>query len=76
MTTRQCFYCQDTTRELRPYGPNGETVCFRCGTSTPERVADAKRACDAKLAACAGGPGVIGGEDGPRPLRRRVGGTR
>lgn len=25
--------------ECRPYGPNGENICFECATSTPEMKA-------------------------------------
>lgn len=25
-----CEFCQQA-RELRPYGPNGESICFDCG---------------------------------------------
>lgn len=25
--------------ECRPYGPNGEQICFECATSTPEMKA-------------------------------------
>ncbi len=27
---QQCDFC-GTIAELRPYGPNGETICFDCG---------------------------------------------
>ena len=30
-------------RELRPYGPNGETICHERATSTPEMHAAAER---------------------------------
>jgi hypothetical protein len=25
-----CAFCKQV-RELRPYGPNGESICFECG---------------------------------------------
>jgi hypothetical protein len=35
----ECFYCKEekSEEELRPYGPNGERVCFDCAMATPER---------------------------------------
>lgn len=36
-----CDLC-DTVAELRPYGPNGEWICFECGTKNPEAT---KRQC-------------------------------
>lgn len=30
-----CDLC-GSIAECRPYGPNGEQVCFSCGTGTPE----------------------------------------
>lgn len=64
---RACHYCQKTEGELRPYGPNGEIVCFQCGMSTPERRAAADRAINARLDACSGRAVLIGNPDGPRP---------
>ncbi len=64
---RACHYCQTTEKELRPYGPNGEIVCFQCGMSTPERRDAADRAIRAKLNACDGKEVHIGGPDGPQP---------
>jgi len=37
---QQCDFCGEI-RELRPYGPNGETICFLCGMKDE---ASAKRA--------------------------------
>lgn len=31
----KCELC-DTVAELRPYGPNGERICFDCGMKNPE----------------------------------------
>jgi hypothetical protein len=31
----ECELC-GTTAELRPYGPNGERICYRCGQLDPE----------------------------------------
>lgn len=30
-----CEVCSQMA-ELRPYGPNGERICFKCAQSTPE----------------------------------------
>jgi len=35
--------------ELRPYGKDGARVCYSCGTSTPERKAEAERRFEARL---------------------------
>lgn len=32
-----CELC-GTIAELRPYGPNGEKICFNCGNKHPEAV--------------------------------------
>lgn len=31
---QQCDLCGKIA-ELRPYGPNGETICFQCGKKDP-----------------------------------------
>lgn len=60
-----CYYC-GTDKDLRPYGPGGADVCFPCGTATPEREDDAKRAYLTLLdAAETFGPVMIGTEQGP-----------
>lgn len=41
MTDEACCYCSTTEREVRPYGPEGRPVCYRCVTETPEREAAA-----------------------------------
>lgn len=42
---QQCDLCGKIA-ELRPYGPNGECVCFDCGMKDPE---SAKRQCVSQL---------------------------
>jgi hypothetical protein len=39
---QMCEYC-NRIDECRPYGDNGEQICFDCATSTPERTATAER---------------------------------
>lgn len=34
---QQCDLCGKIA-ELRPYGPNGECICFECGEKDPESV--------------------------------------
>ena len=36
-----CYYCE-TTKDLRPYGPKGALVCFKCAMATPERAKTAE----------------------------------
>ena len=40
---QQCDMCGEI-KELRPYGPKGETICFECATSTPEMRESTERA--------------------------------
>jgi hypothetical protein len=42
MSDNGCCYCGTVEKELRPYGPEGKNVCFRCAMETPERVAEAE----------------------------------
>lgn len=32
-----CDLCQEVA-ELRPYGPNGERICFPCAMESPQRA--------------------------------------
>ena len=41
--SQQCDMCGEI-KELRPYGPNGETICYECAASTPEMRASTERA--------------------------------
>ncbi len=39
---QQCDYCGEI-KELRPYGPNGECICYQCGMKdkkTTKRMMD------------------------------------
>ena len=40
---QQCDLC-GVIAELRPYGPNGEAVCFDCGMANPEATEAAFKA--------------------------------
>lgn len=64
----KCHYC-DKTHDLRPYGPKGAMVCFRCAMSTPEREAETARNFAVQLDAA--GPVVLldGTERGPYPAK-------
>ncbi len=67
-----CHYCSSDKEELRPYGPNGAYVCFKCAMETPEREAEAREHFLVKLdAAKKAGNGVVflGDKDGPRPAQ-------
>lgn len=41
----KCYYCNEdfSAPALRPYGPNGEFICFPCATATPEREEEVKK---------------------------------
>lgn len=55
--------------ELRPYGPNGAWICWRCMKASPERELEAKRQFAAQLEA-SGDIALIGELIGPRPINR------
>ena len=65
-----CEFCQKE-KELRPYGPKGERICFDCMTSTPELEKAAKRQFIGQLEA-SGPVVVIGTEVGPHPIQHSV----
>ena len=58
-----CYYC-DETDDLRPYGPDGADICFRCMKEDPKREEEAERQFN-KIAEAIHGPIVIGFPDGP-----------
>ena len=70
MTT--CHYCPKAT-DLRPYGPRGSLVCFRCAMSTPERKAETERNFGSQLDAC--GPDAVIDDTGagPYPAQHKPG---
>jgi hypothetical protein len=59
-----CHYCGPTERELRPYGPGGEDICYPCMKESPEREEAAQNAFGAITgAASVLGPVIIGTTD-------------
>lgn len=69
---KTCHYCPKTT-DLRPFGPRGAFVCFRCAMSTPERKAETERQFGAQLDAC--GPNAVIDDTGvgPYPAKHKPG---
>ena len=68
-----CYLCQ-TPQETRPYGENGQDICFPCMKASPEREATAQKNFSALLGAnevLGEGITMIGGEEGPVPFRRK-----
>jgi len=62
-----CFYCR-LDKELRPYGPGGQMVCFGCAMATPERRAQTERSFGDQLNACGHVAVSNGTEIGPYPV--------
>lgn len=62
----ECFHCGCTDKEMRPYGPKGAYVCFKCAME-PDHKAQTEQAFSTQLDA-AGPVALIGEETGPRPL--------
>ena len=62
----KCIYCPKET-DLRPFGPRGAWVCFKCAMETPDRKAEAEHNFGVQLEAC-GPVAVAGGESGPYPI--------
>lgn len=60
----------DSKSELRPYGPAGSFICFRCAFADEVSTERAKRAYMTLLDAAAAptGVAVIGGNRGPDPF--------
>ena len=56
--------------ELRPYGPNGEWICFNCMITSPEREVDADKHMRAVLDNHK--HVVIGEKTGIRPLTKGI----
>jgi len=67
---RACHYCGEN-KDLRPYGPKGEWVCFECAFATPERRKQTEMAFEGQLNS-AGPLPTIGLDVGPVPLETVV----
>lgn len=63
-----CYTC-DATFDLRPYGPRGEMVCFKCAFSTPERTKETEQMFAVQLGACTV-MSIDGSEAGPVPFKK------
>lgn len=64
----RCIYC-DKEGDLRPYGPNGAYLCFKCLKSTPERQRDAESQFSNQLYHC--GNVAVATKNGPVPYKRK-----
>ena len=64
---RSCHYCKDSSKEMRPYGPNGSSVCFPCAMATPERKTQAMRQLGKRFEAA--GEVAVLGPDGPEAIK-------
>lgn len=69
MNQTKCEYCGAGNEELRPYGKNGQKICFDCAMK-PENKDETDRQFQGRLnAACDNSPSgivMLGGEDGPQ----------
>jgi hypothetical protein len=73
MPAKTCCVCGRGARqgvELRPYGPQGAPICFRCARSTPELEAEAKAQLRKRLDGLEGS--VIATPAGPAPAHACV----
>lgn len=61
----QCYVCSSTTEELRPYGLNGQDICYHCMMACPERQAEAEHQFDMVFTALKN-PILGDGDRGPR----------
>lgn len=66
----KCRYC-GKEKDLRPYGPGGAQVCFKCAMETPERKKTTEDQFKAALEADGPVELFIDGENGkgPRPVK-------
>lgn len=67
MFTNACHYCRKPS-DLRPYGPRGAMVCFRCAMATPERKLETERNFAMQVDACGSVAMIDGTEVGPYPV--------
>lgn len=64
----KCHYCE-TTKDLRPYGPNSAMVCFSCAMATPQRKLEAERNFGTQLNAIEGMALIDGSSAGVYPAK-------
>lgn len=71
--TNYCHQCSvgDGDKELRPYGPKGEWVCFKCAFGSQEAKATTEAMFEQQLAAC-GNSVLIGLDVGPVPATTEI----
>lgn len=67
----KCYYC-DKAHDLRPYGPRGAMVCFKCAMSTPERKAETERNFSLQLSGSGTVAVIDGTETGPYPAKHAI----
>lgn len=82
---KTCYLCKHEfpAEDIRPYGVDGQDICYDCMMADPEREAEARRQLnkvfDRYEAESEVGIAVIGGATGPRPATvedvKRVGNT-
>lgn len=65
---RSCYLC-GVQSDLRPYGPRGEMVCFKCAFSTPERTSETEQMFAKHLEAYTV-MSIDGSESGPVPFNK------
>ena len=67
-----CYYCGDTEKDTRPYGPGGAPACFACAFASPERKLQTEGAFDALMNAATvlacDGAVAVGSSAGPQPV--------
>ncbi len=64
-----CCYCEKTG-DLRPYGPKGAMVCFKCMKSSPDRERQAASQFSMQMYHC-NSDVIVGTKAGPVPFKPR-----
>lgn len=62
----KCHYCEQT-KDLRPYGPKGAPLCFKCMKASPEREKEAAANFSSQMFHC-NSDAVVGTKHGPVPF--------
>lgn len=71
MEERRCYKCGATDKDLRPYGENGQDVCFSCAMGTPEDQRIAEQQFGVQFRA-AGPQALVGLNIGPVPASEKL----